>query len=125
MDKKKSIIGFILGIIAIAAMCYVVVFGIGADKQGSAGNIIQGLDLQGGVSITFEVVDKEFSAEDFKDTYLKMEKRAYELSDEAVVYTEGDNRITVEIPGQDDAQAVLEELGKPGSLQFVTDWGDK
>ncbi len=122
MNKKKSIIYFVLSIVAIAAMCYVVVFGIGAGKQGSAGNIVQGLDLQGGVSITFEVVDEEFTEEDFQDTYLKMEKRAYELSDEAVVYTEGENRITVEIPGQDDAQAVLEELGKPGSLQFVTDY---
>ncbi len=123
MNKKKSTIYFVLSIIVIAALCYVAGFGIGADKKGSAGNIVQGLDLQGGVSITFEVVDEEFTAEDFQDTYLKMEKRAYELSDEAVVYTEGENRITVEIPGQDDAQAVLEELGKPGSLQFVTNWG--
>lgn len=125
MNKKKGLIYFVLSIIVIAALCYVAVFGIGDGKQGSAGNIVQGLDLQGGVSITFEVVDKEFTTEDFQDTYLKMEKRAYELSDEAVVYTEGDNRITVEIPGQDDAQAVLEELGKPGSLQFVTNWGNE
>lgn len=125
MDKKKSLIYFIVSVLAIAALCYVVAFGIGESKQGSAGNIVQGLDLQGGVSITFEVVDKEFTEEDFQDTYLKMEKRAYELSDEAVVYTEGDNRITVEIPGQDDAKAVLEQLGKPGSLQFVTDKGIK
>ena len=36
---------------------------------------------------------------------------------------EGDNRITVDIPGQSDADAVLEKLGKPGSLSFVTDYG--
>lgn len=121
MNKRNSIICFILSLVLIAGLCYVVVFGIDEGKKGSAGNIIQGLDLQGGVSITFEVADEEFSAEDFEDTYRKMEKRAYELSDEASIYTEGDNRITVEIPGSNDAQAVLDKLGKPGDLQFVTD----
>lgn len=125
MNKKKSLICFILSIILIVGMCFVAVFGVGAEGKGKAANIIQGLDLKGGVSITFEVKEKEFSAEDFEDTFLKMEKRAYELSDEASVYKEGENRITVEIPGQDNIQAVKEKLGKPGSLQFITDYGDK
>ncbi len=125
MNKRKSIICFIISIILIAGMCFVAAFGIGEDGQGKAANIIQGLDLKGGVSITFEVVDEEFSSEDFEDTFLKMEKRAYELSDEASVYKEGNNRITVEIPGQDDIQAVKEKLGKPGSLQFITNFGDE
>lgn len=125
MNNKKSLICFILSIILIAGMCFVAVFGVGAEGKGKAANIIQGLDLKGGVSITFEVKEKEFSAEDFEDTFLKMEKRAYELSDEASVYKEGENRITVEIPGQDNIQAVKEKLGKPGSLQFITDYGDK
>lgn len=125
MNKNKSLICFILSIVLIAGMCFVVVFGIGADGKGKAANITQGLDLKGGVSITFEVVEKEFSAEDFEDTFLKMEKRAYELSDEASVYKEGENRITVEIPGQDNIQAVKEKLGKPGSLQFITNYGDE
>lgn len=123
MNKKKSIVCFILSIAIIAGLCFVTLFGIGEEGKGKASHIIQGLDLKGGVSITFEVKDEEFSSEDFKDTVTKMEKRAYELSDEASVYTEGDNRITVEIPGQSDAQEVLEKLGKPGSLQFVTDIG--
>ena len=83
MGKQKALIYFIISVVAIAALCYVVAFGIGAGKQGSAGNIVQGLDLQGGVSITFEVMDKEFTAEDFQDTYLKMEKRAYEFRNRA------------------------------------------
>lgn len=125
MNKKKSIICFILSIIIIAGLCFVALFGIDEDGKGSVGNIIQGLDLQGGVSITFEVADEEFSKEDFDDTFRKMEKRAYELSDEASIYTEGDNRITVEIPGSDDAQAVLDKLGKPGDLQFITNYKDE
>ncbi len=125
MNKKKSLICFIISIILIAGMCFVAAFGIGEEGKGKAANIVQGLDLKGGVSITFEVVDEQFSTEDFEDTFLKMEKRAYELSDEAAVYKEGDNRITVEIPGQDDIQAVKEKLGKPGSLQFITDYGNE
>ncbi|MBQ6815089.1 MAG: protein translocase subunit SecD [Lachnospiraceae bacterium] len=121
MNKKKSIICFVLSIVFIAGLVYATMFGLDETGMGSAKNITQGLDLKGGVSITFEVVEEEFSSEDFNDTVLKMEKRAYELSDEASIYTEGDNRITVEIPGQDDAQAVLDKLGKPGTLQFITE----
>lgn len=106
MNKKKGIICFFLSIILIAGLCFVAAFGINSEGRGKAENIIQGLDLKGGVSITFEVVDEEFSEEDFDDTFKKMEKRAYELSDEASVYKEGNDRITVEIPGQDDIQAV-------------------
>lgn len=124
MTKRNSLICFILSIVLIVGLVYVTMFGIDKSGKGSAKNITQGLDLQGGVSITFEVAEEEFSKEDFEDTYRKMEKRAYELSDEASIYKEGENRITVEIPGSDDAQAVLDKLGKPGSLQFITDYGN-
>ena len=125
MTKRNSLICFILSIVLIAGLCFVSMFGVDKNGKGSAKNITQGLDLQGGVSITFEVAVEEFSKEDFEDTYRKMERRAYELSDEASIYKEGNNRITVEIPGSDNAQAVLDKLGKPGTLQFVTDFGNK
>lgn len=125
MTKRNSLICFILSIVLIAGLCFVSMFGIDKSGKGSAKNITQGLDLQGGVSITFEVAQEEFSKEDFEDTYRKMERRAYELSDEASIYKEGNNRITVEIPGSDNAQAVFDKLGKPGTLQFVTDFGNK
>ena len=35
-----------------------------------------------------------------------------------MVYQEGGNRINIEIPGVSDANAILEELGRPGSLEF-------
>ena len=38
---------------------------------------------------------------------------------EASVYPVGDDRITVEIPGVKDANALLEELGTPGSIYFI------
>lgn len=44
-------------------------------------------------------------------------------STESQVYEAGDKRITVEIPGVTDANAILEELGTPGSLEFLDSTG--
>ena len=52
------------------------------------------------------------------DTVYKLQKRVEVYSTEAVVYQEGNNRINIEIPGVSDANAILEELGRPGSLEF-------
>ncbi|WP_346697677.1 hypothetical protein, partial [Catenibacillus scindens] len=53
-NKKLSIVGFFLVLIAIAACTFVSVAGVGGTHQGSAENIKLGLDLAGGVSITYE-----------------------------------------------------------------------
>ena len=122
--KQKSIVLFLVSIIVMILLALVLVFGvkIGGMEKGSARNIILGLDLKGGVSITYEAVG-DYTAEDMKDTLNKLKLRAEEFSSESDAYMEGDNRITVDIPGQSDADAVLEKLGKPGSLSFVTDYG--
>ena len=46
------------------------------------------------------------------------------IRDRAQVYQEGSDRINVEIPGVTDANAILEELGQPGSLCFITQQDD-
>lgn len=124
MKKTKSSILFILSILVIAGLCLLTIFGVtikGMNK-GSAKNITLGLELKGGVSITYEAVG-DYSAEDMSDTVYKLQLRANELAAESQVYQEGDNKVTVEIPGETDAQKVLESLGKPGALEFVTDYG--
>lgn len=121
-QKRKSTILFIVALLAVAAMILVNVFGVtikGMEK-GSARNIVLGLDLKGGVSVTYQAKG-DFTSEDFSDTIRKLRLRAQEFSSEADVYQEGDDRITVDIPGEDNAEEVLEKLGKPGSLAFVTD----
>ena len=57
------------------------------------------------------------------DTIYKLQQRVQNYSTEAEVYKEGTNRINVDIPGVSDANAILEELGKPGSLIFVDEAG--
>lgn len=110
----------ILFVVALVGLGYVALVGIGPTKTGSAGNIKQGLDLAGGVSITYQVVGEEDpSDEDMQDTVYKLQKRVEGYSTEAQVYQEGTNRINIEIPGVSDANEILQELGQPGSLYFI------
>ena len=120
MKKSRSILWFIVSLVVIAASILVAIFGLGSDSTGSAGNITLGLDLQGGVSITYEVQDEDYTDEDLSDTIYKLQLRVAEYSSDAVVYQEGSDRIVVEIPGVYDTEEVIENLGTPGSLQFVT-----
>ena len=89
------------------------------DNKTEAEGIKLGLDLCGGVSITYRIKDKNPSKKDINDTVAKLEERAESYSTEYAVYPVGDDRITVEIPGVYDANAVLEDLGSPGSLYFI------
>ena len=120
MSKKKGIIFFAISIVIILLCCYTAAFGFGKGKVGSADNITLGLDLRGGVSVTYQVQDKQFDQTDMADTIYKLQLRVQEYSNDASVYQEGTDRITVEIPGVYDTQKVIEELGRPGSLQFIT-----
>lgn len=120
MKKSKGILTLVLTIVIMAALGYVAVFGIGTEKAGAASQIKQGLDLAGGVSITYQVVGEEKpSSEDMNDTVYKLQKRVETYSTEAQVYQEGDDRINIEIPGVSDANAILEDLGRPGALYFI------
>lgn len=118
MKKSRGIITLLVALLLIAGFGYIALFGL--DGRGSVKNIKQGLDLAGGVSITYQVKGEEKpSAEDLSDTVYKLQKRVDSYSTEAQVYSQGGNRINVEIPGEYDAEAVLTELGKPGSLYFI------
>ena len=111
--KNSKTKGLISLLIAIAA---VVVFGILGYT--TMDDIKLGLDLAGGVSITYQAVEENPSAEDMSDTAYKLQQRVQNYSTEAEVYQEGDNRINSDIGGVSDANAIVEELGKPGSLVF-------
>lgn len=118
-EKKKGIIGLLILLLVTLGICLTAAIGVGPTKTGSAANIKLGLDLAGGVSITYEVTDAEFTQEQLSDTIYKLQLRVQNYSTEADVYQEGSNRINVEIPGVSDANTILEELGKPGSLTFM------
>ena len=110
-SKVKSVIVLLL---ILAATVFVVWQGASTME-----NIPLGLDLNGGVSITYQTSEANPSAQDMSDTIYKLQKRAENYSTEASVYQEGANRINIDIPGVSNADEILEELGKPGSLQFM------
>ncbi len=120
MKKSRAIIMLLVFVLLLGVFGYTAAVGLGTDGSGSAASINLGLDLEGGVSITYQVVgDEKPDSEDMSDTIYKLQKRVEGYSTEAVVYQEGDDRINIEIPGVSDANAILEELGKPGSLYFI------
>lgn len=119
INKKNA--GIVLAVLAafLLLMVYTAAFGFGKTGTGSAKNIKRGLDLSGGVSITFEAKgDQAPSQEDMRDTIYKLQQRVDAYDSEGQVYQEGEDRINIEIPGETDANAILEELGKPGALEF-------
>ena len=119
MKKSKGIISLILTVVLIALLGFTTVVGFGKGQTGAAKNIKLGLDLEGGVSITYQVKGDTPSKEDMSDTIYKLQKRVEQYSTEATVYQEGDDRISIEIPGVTDANEILSELGQPGSLYFI------
>lgn len=124
---KYSVKKRVLYTIIIAAMlvsCILIaIFGVDPQGSGSAKDIDLGLDLAGGVSITYETSESDPSDQDMEDTIYKLQKRVEGKSTESQVYKSGSNRITVEIPGVTDANAILEELGTPGTLEFLDSEG--
>ena len=124
-SKVKGVLQVLLVLVLIAAFAFVAARGIGGAHRGSAKNIRLGLDLEGGVSVTYQAYKTERTGEqptdkDMADTIYKMQKRVETLeSTEAAVYQEGSDRVTIDIPGASDSEEVLKELGKAGALYFI------
>ena len=117
MNKKsKAILKLIVVLVLTGAFCVLGYL--------NAKNIKLGLDLNGGVSITYQTVDENPTKEQMSDTVYKLQLKAQGYSDEAQVYQEGKNRINIDIPGATDANAILEELGEPGTLEFADENGN-
>ena len=119
MKKGKSFLSLFLVIAVTVLFGVSCMYGVDLKGTGAAKNINLGLDLEGGVSITYQVKGDNPSQKDMDDTVYKLQKRVEQYSTEAQAYQVGDNRISIEIPGVNDANAILEELGQPGSLYFI------
>ena len=118
MKKSKAAVILAVILAAFVGLAYYASIILSSTGVGEDMSIPLGLDLSGGGSITYQVVDENPSAEDMSDTIYKLQKRVDSYSTEASVYQVGDDRITVEIPGVQDANEILEDLGNPGSLEF-------
>lgn len=124
MKKNRAIAVVITMVLLLGLFTYTAAIGFGPTGTGAAKNIITGLDLSGGVSITYQAIGEGTpSAEDMADTIYKLQQRVEQYSTESQVYQEGDDRINIEIPGVTDANAILQDLGTPGSLDFIAQKG--
>ena len=108
---KNGIIKFILALLIAAGCIYIGIEALPTIKLG--------LDLNGGVSITYQSVTPNPTQEQMSDAIYKLQLKAQDYSTEAEVYQEGNDKIDIDIPGVSDANKILEELGEPGNLYFV------
>jgi len=122
--KKTGWIKLFCLVLAIGAIAFVSIVGFGSNAVGSYKDISLGLDLAGGVSITYQAVKDDPTAEEMEDARYKLMKRAEGKSTESAVYIEGTNRINVDIPNVTDANRILEEMGQVGSIYFIYGQGD-
>lgn len=107
--------------IGLGALSY---YGVGADKRLSVAQIEQGLDLSGGVDIVYEadqetVTDAEMSAA----ISLLRGRLDWNGWTEAEVAKEGDRRIRVQIPGVENAEEAIQQIGQTAQLSFVDEAG--
>lgn len=118
-NVRKGVVYILAVIVAIAALGYVAIVGVGEQHKGTAEHIRLGLDLAGGVSVTYQAVKDNPSSTEMSDTIYKMQMRVEGLGEEPVVYQEGSDKITVDIPGATNAEEVLNKLGKAGYIAFI------
>ena len=120
--KRKAVINLIIFFLLLAGGIYMAIAGVGQKESGKTANVPLGLDLQGGLSVTYEIQDEKPTSDEIKATVDKLQRRVDAYSSEGEVYQEGNDRITVEIPlntEKVDAHDVLDELGQPGQLLFL------
>ncbi|MBR6172652.1 MAG: protein translocase subunit SecD [Eubacterium sp.] len=120
--KRNAVLTLIIFVLLVAGAVYTILFGLGAENAGRAEDIILGLDLRGGVSVTYEIVESDATDAAIAATQDKLQRRVDNYSTDGEVYKEGSNRLTVEIPvdtSKYDPNKILDEMGRPGTLEFM------
>lgn len=122
--KARGRFMLVLMLVIAAALSFVSYQGIGGGKILSAGNIKQGLDLSGGVYIVYEADKENVTAEEMQAAVSLIQGRMdWNGWTEAEVAQEGDNRIRVDIPGVENAEEAIREIGQTAQLSFVDETG--
>lgn len=124
MNKTKHVLTLVITAALLVILMASTVFGAFGSSTGASG-IKLGLDLAGGVSITYQAVEGSNPTSDQMEGALSVIQRRLDAKGytEANAYLDGNDRIRVEIPGVEDASKAVEEIGRTALLRFVgIDW---
>ena len=125
MNQKKTarrkVFAVLIVILLIAS--WIVSFTGAGEKFGNLGKQLKyGLDINGGVYVLLEADTPETGTEltaIMNQTKSVLENRVNAMGiSEALVSIEGTNRLRVEMPGVENAQEAIEQIGRTAQLQF-------
>ena len=119
---------FLAGLVVIAVLIgwYISIFGIG-EISSIKDAMKFGLDINGGVYVVLEAEQDDIKNLSDEELTATMEQTRAVLNNrvnamgisEATVSLEGNDRIRVEMPGVEDAQQAIEQIGKTAKLRFM------
>lgn len=120
-EKLKKIVAVLL-LLLVGFGWYATVFGVGSLAP-LTDKIQLGLDIKGGVYVVMEAqTDKEGEelTELMNQTQLVISRRVDKMGiANADVRVEGGNRIRVELPGVENSQEAIDQIGRTAQLQFL------
>ena len=124
MHRVRNNLLALLGIVLIVAVASWIVFGGDRTEKILGGTadfrVKEGLDLQGGYQILLQTRSNNVTPERLKAARQIIEKRVNGLgTNEPSITIQGDNRISVELPGVTDEAAVRKAIGSTGRLEFI------
>ncbi|MCI8342395.1 MAG: protein translocase subunit SecD [Firmicutes bacterium] len=124
MKGKNAIILAVLLAVAVLTS-FVAAFGVGDEKLLSVSSIKLGLDLSGGASIVYQAGKEEPSVEEMESAVSLIQGRLDRKGwSEGEASLQGENRVRVEIPGVENVETAVEELGKTAQLEFLDENGN-
>ncbi len=118
--KFRGRLKLLLLLLLSVGLCAIAYFGIGEERRFSAARIERGLDLSGGVDIVYEA-DKEVVTEAEMSAAISLLQGRLDWNgwSEAEVAKEGEKRIRVQIPGVENAEEAIQQIGQTAQLFFM------
>ena len=121
--KTKSSISLV--VMLVFAIVVSVVARTGINGRLGVEDIKLGLDLSGGVSIVYQAEKEDVTDEEMATAVTIIQRRLDRKGwTEGEASRQGETRIRVEIPGIDDADEAVKELGRTSQLIFATEEGE-
>jgi len=122
--KTKSKVSLVVMLVLAIVTSLVAQMGIGESGILGVESIKLGLDLSGGVSIVYQAEKDDVTDEEMATAVAIIQRRLDRKGwTEGEASRQGENRIMVEIPGIDDVDDAVNELGRTSQLIFATEDG--